>query len=102
MKTPSTNWESIQTVGCVIRRARYGMDSVQINDERAFGRAMTQIYHDARHEGYVASYFLRMLAEVGPIQTAKKLITSEAPSEGFARLFELGRLDLTVEALVLE
>src|SRR4051812_33069183 len=71
-------------------------------DVRAFGKAMTQIYHEARKEGYVASYFLRMLSELGPVETARKLIATETPSEGFARLFELGRLDLTVEALVLE
>lgn len=63
---------------------------------------MVGIYHEAKREGYTASYFLRMLSELGPVETARRLITAETPSEGFTRLYELGRLDLTVEAVVLE
>jgi hypothetical protein len=71
-------------------------------DERAFNKAMRRLYDEARAEGYQAGYFLKMLAEHGGVATAKQLINSSTPSEGFARLWELGRLDLTVEALALE
>jgi len=43
-----------------------------------------------------------MLADIGPLETARRLITSAAPSDGFIRLYEMGRLDLTVEAMALE
>jgi hypothetical protein len=69
--------------------------------ERAFGKAMLSIYHEAKKVGYTAGYFLRMLSELGPTETARRLIESETPSDGFTRLYELGRLDLTVEALAL-
>jgi hypothetical protein len=72
-----------------------------MENERAFGKAMVGLYHEAKSEGYNASFFLRMISELGPVETARKLINAEAPSDGFTRLYELGRLDLTVEALAL-
>ena len=36
------------------------------------------------------------------LETAKYLINSEKPSDGYTHLYERGRLDLTVEALVVE
>ncbi|WP_067968398.1 GmrSD restriction endonuclease domain-containing protein [Nocardiopsis trehalosi] len=68
-----------------------------------FARAMRGIYDRAREEaGYTATYFLGMLADLGPRETARKLLNSPAVSDGFAELWERGRLDLTVEALALE
>jgi hypothetical protein len=43
-----------------------------------------------------------MLSQHGPQETAHKLLASPAISDGFAELWERGRLDLTVEALVAE
>lgn len=71
--------------------------------EAEFGRRMRDIYERARKEAhYTASYFLSMLAELGPLATARRLLNSPAVSDGFAALWERGRLDLTVEALVLD
>jgi len=42
-----------------------------------------------------------MVAEKGGVATARSLLASTTPQEGFIRLWECGRLDLTVEALVL-
>src|SRR4051794_19137514 len=66
----------------------------------AFDRAMLRLYEDARDAGYNATYFLRMLNELGGVATAKRLINANAPSEGFTKLWEMKRLDLSVEALV--
>lgn len=52
--------------------------------------------------GYNATYFLQMLSEAGPTETPRRLIHSPRPSEGFTALWERGRLDLTVEAYVLQ
>ena len=61
------------------------------------------MYDRGRSEaGYNASYFLSMLAQYGPQETAHKLLASPAISDGFAELWERGRLDLTVEAIVVE
>ncbi|MEU0242604.1 DUF262 domain-containing protein [Nocardiopsis sp. NPDC006198] len=67
-----------------------------------FGRAMLSVYERGKAEaGYTASFFLGMLSELGPLGTARKLLHAPAVSDGFANLWERGRLDLTVEALVL-
>ncbi|WP_405084914.1 DUF262 domain-containing protein [Microbispora sp. NBC_01389] len=66
-----------------------------------FDAAMRSVYDRARSEAnYHASYFLSMLAEHGSMETARRLLRSPAVSDGFAALWERGRLDLTVEALV--
>lgn len=54
-----------------------------------------------REIGYNPSYFLEMVAEHGPAETSRRLIHSKEPSEGFGRLWEAGRLNMTVEALAL-
>jgi hypothetical protein len=76
---------------------------VAADPEREFHRAMAQIYQRARDEtGYTATYLLSMLAEDGGVETAKRLLASATVSTGFTSLWNRGRLDLTVEALVLD
>ena len=70
--------------------------------ELRFGEAMFAIYREARKIGYTPSIFLRMLHEKGAIQTARQLINASQPSDGYTRLWELKRLDLSVEAVVHE
>lgn len=43
-----------------------------------------------------------MLTDRGGLATAKYLISTPKPSEGYTHLFERGRLDLTVEAMIVE
>jgi hypothetical protein len=62
---------------------------------------MWRIYDDAKELGYAASYFARMLDERGALATAQKLINEPQISDGFTKLWELRRLDLTVEAVAL-
>ncbi len=65
--------------------------------------AMFEIYSRAKSEaGYNATVFLRMLDDRGGLATAKYLINSPKPSDGYTHFYEQGRLDLTVEALVVE
>jgi hypothetical protein len=70
-------------------------------DIRAFERAMRDIFTEAEKAGYRPFEFLRMVDRGGALPTARRLIMSSAPSSGFTRLWELNRLDLTVEALAL-
>ncbi|MEO8613178.1 MAG: hypothetical protein ABI690_35130 [Chloroflexota bacterium] len=70
--------------------------------EQQFHEAMIQVYKNAKlHCQYNATYFLQMLNERGGIATARYLITTDNPSEGFTKLWECQRLDLTVEAVAL-
>jgi len=68
--------------------------------EHRFGEAMFAIYREAKELGYTPSLFLRMLHEDGAVPTARQLINASQPSDGYTRLWELGRLDLSVEAAV--
>jgi len=70
--------------------------------ERRFHRAMITIYETAKRElGYNATRFLQMVSEHGGLVTARQLLWSDAPSDGFTTLWKLHRLDLTVEDHVL-
>jgi hypothetical protein len=68
-----------------------------------FDMAMFEIYRRAKSEAdYNATIFLRMLSDRGGLATAKFLINSPKPSDGYSQLYDRGRLDLTVEAMVVE
>lgn len=70
--------------------------------EKRFHAAMAEIYRRAKTEaGYNATRFLQMVAQQGGHASAKQLLHAGATSDGFTALYLAGRLDLTVEALVL-
>ena len=50
---------------------------------------------------YTPTRFNQMLAEHGGVETARRLIHSEVPSQGFGVLWEHQRLDLSVEAIAI-
>ena len=67
-----------------------------------FDAAMFNIYRRAKDEaGYTANIFLQMLTDRGGLETAKYLINAAQPSDGYTNLHQRGRLDLTVEAMIL-
>jgi hypothetical protein len=68
-----------------------------------FTEAMFGIYRRAKDEtGYKASFFYNMINDNYGYQTARTLINADQASDGYTALYELKRLDLTVEALVVE
>jgi hypothetical protein len=69
--------------------------------ERQFDAAMRNIFDEAALLGYRPTEFLRMVVEHGGVETAHRLLASDKVQDGFARLFLLRRLDLTVEHHVL-
>ena len=73
-------------------------------DVRAeFERAMKDVYVRAKSEAnYTATYFVGMLSDYGGLGTAQRLLATTQASTGFTALYERGRLDLTVEALVVK
>src|SRR5579862_413211 len=54
-----------------------------------------------RDIGYNPTYFMQMVTDLGPVQASKQLIHSKNPSDGFTKLWETARLDMTVEAISL-
>ena len=72
------------------------------NLENRFDIEMMNIYRRALKEcGYNAHYFLQMLYEKRGLKTAKDLLHAPLPQDGFNALYNLNRLNLTVEALLL-
>lgn len=51
---------------------------------------------------YKPTAFLKMIDDYGTIMAVKKLINSTKVSDGYIKLYEKQRLDLTVEAIILE
>ena len=76
------------------------MNRPMTDAEHRFGEAMFAIYREAKDIGYTPSVLLRMLNEKGALETARQLINAARPSDGYTRLWELRRLDLSVEAVV--
>lgn len=71
--------------------------------EKKFHHEMSQIHVKAKKEcKYNANYFPKMVAEHGGLKAAKLLITKDEATSGFKELWECGRLDLSVEVLVLK
>lgn len=70
--------------------------------EVQFHDAMLDIYRRAKSEaGYTATRFLGMLVERGGLETARYLLHTLTVSDGYTALWQRGRLDLSVEAIVL-
>jgi hypothetical protein len=70
--------------------------------EQHFDAAMMNIYHQARDEAqYNATRYLQMLYEHRGLRTAQILLHARNVSDGYTALWMRERLDLTVEALVL-
>lgn len=63
---------------------------------------MYRVWQRAKDEcNYNASYFLRMLDEMGGVATAKSLLAKNTLSSGYTELWLRGRLDIRVECVVL-
>jgi hypothetical protein len=75
------------------------MDSL----EKQFNADMHSIYIRAKKElGYNATRFLQLVSEKGGLKAAKQLIAKNGGTYGFEVLWEHNRLDLSVEAYVLQ
>ncbi|MER9292984.1 hypothetical protein NKI71_22375 [Mesorhizobium sp. M0510] len=71
--------------------------------EGAFTMAMFDIYRRAKSDAkYHATIFLQMVTDNGGLPTAKTLINAPRVSDGYTELYMRKRLDLTVEAMVIE
>jgi hypothetical protein len=69
--------------------------------EERFDIAMMDIYRRAKTEAhYTATRYFQMLTEHRGLETARILLHTDAVSDGYTALWQRGRLDLTVEALI--
>jgi hypothetical protein len=71
--------------------------------EKDFTEAMLDVYRRAKAEAnYNATRFLSMVTEQGGYEAARTLIHASTVSDGYTALWDRGRLDLTVEAVILQ
>ncbi len=78
------------------------MSDFAASAEARFHTAMLDIYRVAKRDlSYSATRFLQLVEARGGVQAAKQLLNGP-PSDGFATLWEKGRLDLSMEAHILE
>ena len=72
--------------------------------EARFEQDMVEkVYRAAgRETGYWAGYFLKSVKQYGGVGAARRLLERGGVSRGLARLASLGRLDLSMETLVLD
>jgi hypothetical protein len=70
---------------------------------RRFDAAMLELYETWRREvRYSANRFRKMVDRWGGVETARRLLSKPDVSSGFMKLKEAGRLDLTMEYLILQ
>ncbi len=71
--------------------------------ESEFTERMLRIYEDAKSQlGYVANYLRRKIVDDGGLAAARHWLRADKdPTEGFARLVRQNRMDISVEAVVL-
>lgn len=69
--------------------------------EREFEEDMFSIYKEAKALGYVPVIFKQMLDKHGGLLTAKKLLATDKVQYGLDRLYDLHRLDISMEAHVI-
>nr|WP_242623218.1 hypothetical protein [Pseudonocardia sediminis] len=72
-------------------------------EDGAFDRVMFGVIETCRTElGYNPQYLREMVLQHGAVGATRRLLASPTVSDGFVRLWDAGRLDLTVEALVVD
>jgi|GEM_PF-914069 len=71
--------------------------------ENQFHRAMIGVYERALREcGYNATRFIQMVQNDKGVEAAKRLLQAPGFQYGFTELWQCGRLDITMEALVIQ
>ena len=72
----------------------------QQNLRQQFHEEMYRLYREAAEFDYYPTRFLQMVDDYGGVEAARRLIGRM--TDGFTRLYCEGRLDLSVEAVVIQ
>ncbi len=68
--------------------------------EEEFTELLRGTYEAGRQRGYLATYLLEMLEEHGGVGTAKRLLAPWTDHQGLYKLYGLGLIQKSVEAIV--
>jgi hypothetical protein len=72
-----------------------------LETERAFEAALLEAYESWKQIGYVATRFRLLISNRGGVETARILLAKSGTPSGFERLANAGRLEQTMEYVVL-
>jgi len=75
---------------------------MESRENEEFTRLLRGAVGEAEKLKYRPAQFKKMLDAYGGFDTVNRVLASGKPSDGFTRLWELGRLDLTCEAIIVE
>jgi hypothetical protein len=67
----------------------------------ALEHAVDTAVDECKAFGYNSVRFRKMRAQYGTVETIRRLLAKPDVSDGFVKLMEIGRLDLSVEAIAL-
>jgi 5-methylcytosine-specific restriction enzyme A len=73
-------------------------DNTKESLEDRFNKDVIEAYKTAKSIGYNASVFIQLVSRDGALKVAKDFIHKNQATTGFEKLWEKGRLDLTIEA----
>jgi len=72
------------------------------HENEEFTKLLRSAIGEAEKLKYRPNAFKKMLNAYGGFDTVNRILASGKPSDGFERLWELGRLELTCEAVIVE
>jgi hypothetical protein len=70
--------------------------------EKAFYAALMAATTACQRLGYNPTYTVQMIYDSGAVGACQRILATTQPSDGFTRLWELRRLDLAMENIVLQ
>ena len=69
--------------------------------EEEFTKALEGTVEAAKSKNYIPTFFIRMLAEHGGVETARRLLAHQEPQTGLFELYHRSLLHESMEAVVL-
>ncbi|WP_187471039.1 HNH endonuclease [Luteimonas viscosa] len=92
----------MKTKGGIECRYRGGWKRMDARQNEEFTAHLRAAVRQAEALKYNPTRFKGMIEANGGYETVKRILASGTPSDGFQKLWELGRLDLTCEAIIVE
>ena len=96
-------WPHPRLAGRVTEHLDLGRLMLRTQLELEFHEQMLNVYRRAKRDAkYDAKIFLGMVVDKGGLETARYLLDTPTVSDGYTALWRRNRLDLTVEAVILD
>lgn len=99
-------WLTEMDMDKLVSQIQQQRQAKEVNDDNLkaqFHQAMLEVYENAKQLcNYNATRFYQMVHKHGGLETAHRLLSKETSTSGLNKLWECGRLDISMEAQVLK